>query len=211
MPSIICKAYACLDLELVFSPDLWGNLPCNNINVPFKEVFNDRSIEEVFSDQATKHGKPGSYIEYFQNKLLEGILKKSAHLNPFLQHIFLGYYKSTDPFPYIKLNNLSNFSYFNGSITDIKDIHLYDFISLSNIFDWSDIDFVEQCANHLSKINTGSCILIRQLNNHKNWIDIFDSKFTEDRKFDQYWQQHDRSMFYDHFRLYIKKWICSII
>jgi hypothetical protein len=51
----------------------------------------------------------------------------------------------------------------------------------------------------------GSAIIIRQINNHKNWIEIFNDYFTEDENFDSYWQEHDRSMFYDHIRLFIRK------
>ena len=43
----------------------------NNISTPFQNVFNDKNINKVFSDEATKHGSPGSYISYMKNKILE--------------------------------------------------------------------------------------------------------------------------------------------
>ena len=72
-------------------------------------------------------------------------------------------------------------------------------------FEWSETEFLQKCADYLSQLKTGSTALLRQLNNHKDWIDIFKTHFKENKSFDSYWQTHDRSMFYDDFRLYIKK------
>ena len=63
-----------------------------NIHEPFEHVFNDRSIEKVFSNKANKHGKKGTYSSYFQKKIMRGLAKPKAFNNPFLQHIFLGFY-----------------------------------------------------------------------------------------------------------------------
>ena len=56
----------------------------------------------------------------------------------------------------------------------------------------------------LSNIAPGSSILLRQLNNHKDWSLFFGEGFIEDKAFDKYWQGKDRSLFYDHFRLFVK-------
>ena len=45
----------------------------DNISIPFQNVFNDKNINKVFSDEATKHGSPGSYINYMKNKILGSI------------------------------------------------------------------------------------------------------------------------------------------
>ena len=177
----------------------------NNIFTPFENVFNDQNINEVFSDEATKHGSPGSYISYMKNKILTGLNKKDSHLNPFLQHIFLGYYQSDNAFPYMKSKNKLDIPMIEGSILNLDNIHSYDIVSLSNIFDWSSEDIVKIHARYLSQMKKGSAIIIRQINNHKNWIEIFNDYFIEDKNFDSYWQEHDRSMFYDHIRLFIRK------
>ena len=177
----------------------------NNISTPFQNVFNDKNINKVFSDEATKHGSPGSYISYMKNKILTGLDKKDSHLNPFLQHIFLGYYQSDNAFPYMKSKNKLDIPMTEGSILNLDNIYSYDVVSLSNIFDWSSDTVVKTHARYLSQMKKGSAIIIRQINNHKNWIEIFNDYFTEDKNFDSYWQEHDRSMFYDHIRLFIRK------
>ena len=177
----------------------------NHISTPFQNVFNDQNINKVFSDEATKHGSPGSYISYMKNKILTGLNKKDSHLNPFLQHIFLGYYQSDNAFPYMKSKNKLDIPMTEGSILNLDNIYSYDVVSLSNIFDWSSDTVVKTHARYLSQMKKGSAIIIRQINNHKNWIEIFNDYFTEDKNFDSYWQEHDRSMFYDHIRLFIRK------
>ena len=177
----------------------------NNISTPFQNVFNDKNINKIFSDEATKHGSPGSYISYMKNKILTGLNKKDSHLNPFLQHIFLGYYQSDNAFPYMKSKNKLDIPMTEGSILNLDNIYSYDVVSLSNIFDWSSDTIVKTHARYLSQMKKGSAIIIRQINNHKNWIEIFNDYFTEDKNFDSYWQEHDRSMFYDHIRLFIRK------
>jgi len=177
----------------------------DKISTPFRKVFNDKNINKVFSDEATKHGSPGSYISYMQKKILTGLNKNNSHLNPFLQHIFLGYYKSPKAFPYIESKTLTEMTMMEISILSLDNISSYDIISLSNIFDWSSEDTVKTHAKYFSQMKKGSAIIIRQINNHKNWIEIFKDYFTEDKSFDRYWKENDRSMFYDHIRLFIRK------
>ena len=140
-----------------------------------------------------------------QKKILDGLKKKDAHINPFLQHIFLGFYKSPNAFPYINAKNIHVPNLQQGSILNVSDISSYGIVSLSNIFDWSSESLVKDHATFLSQLKKGSAIIIRQINNHRNWIDIFRPWFEEDSDFDKYWQKHDRSMFYDHIRLFVRK------
>ena len=191
------------DISLSIILEKWTNH--NNISTPFQNVFNDKNINKVFSDEATKHGSPGAYISYMKNKILTGLNKKDSHLNPFLQHIFLGYYQSDNAFPYMKSKNKLDIPMTEGSMLNLDNIYSYDVVSLSNIFDWSSDTVVKTHARYLSQMKKGSAIIIRQINNHKNWIEIFNDYFTEDKNFDSYWQEHDRSMFYDHIRLFIRK------
>ena len=176
-----------------------------NIHEPFENVFNDRSIEKVFSNKANKHGEKGTYSSYFQKKIMRGLAKQKAFNNPFLQHIFLGFYQSRTMFPYMKIDKPPNIDFFSGSIIDIDRVREYNFVNLSNLFDWSDNEFVFQCVKKLCLLKRGSVVLLRQLNNHQDWFSFFSPNFFEDESFDLYWQKHDRSLFYDHFKLYIKK------
>lgn len=176
-----------------------------NIREPFEHVFNDRSIEKVFSDNATKQGEKGTYVSYFFKKIIQGMNHPNAHNNPFLQHIFLGYYKSSSVFPYMENKTNPNIDYHIGSLIDIGSIRKFDFINLSNLFDWGNSEFIIQCIKMLSTLKKKSVVLLRQLNNNKNWITYLNKSFYEDTSFDLYWQENDRSMFYDHFRLFIKR------
>ena len=176
-----------------------------DIEKPFEEVFNDISINNIFGDVATKHGQPGSYVNYMKTKIVDGIFRKNSHLNPFLQHIFLGYYQSKFVFPYLSSNGNQDLEFFEGDIFSIKNVSSYDIVSLSNIFDWSENESVEEHAEYLSKLKKGSAVILRQLNNHKDWIKIFRKYFVEDESFDSHWQIHDRSLFYDHIKLFIRK------
>ena len=184
---------------------LKGWLNNENISIPFQKVFNDSNIKKVFSDEATKHGAPDSYVNYMQKKILDGLKKQEAHINPFLQHIFLGFYKSRYAFPYLNAKNINVPNLKQGSILSVSNISSFEVISLSNIFDWSGEKLVAEHADHLSQLHKGSVIIIRQINNHKNWIKIFDPYFEEDDAFDKYWKENDRSMFYDHIKLFIRK------
>ena len=105
----------------------------------------------------------------------------------------------------MKSKNTTEITMMESSILSLDNIPSYDIVSLSNIFDWSSEDIVKKHAKYLSQMKKGAAIIIRQINNHKNWIEIFNDYFTEDKSFDRYWQENDRSMFYDHIRLFIKK------
>ena len=185
--------------KILFS---WDNH--KHIKVPFSDAFSDVMIEKVFGDHATKQGERGSYASYFQKKIMSSFTKIKSHHNPFLQHIFLGYYKSRSAFPYMNLKSSPTIQFFEGNVCDVPNLNDFDLISLSNLFDWSDESFIVQCVRRLSNIKPGSSVLLRQLNNHKDWSLFFGENFIEDKDFDKYWQEKDRSLFYDHFRLFIK-------
>ena len=55
-----------------------------NIKVPFQDTFSDIMIEKVFGNHATKQGVPGSYVSYFQRKIMTSFAKEKSNQNPFL-------------------------------------------------------------------------------------------------------------------------------
>ena len=178
----------------------------DNISLPFQKTFNEERIFKTFGNEATKHGDFGSYPRYMEDKIICGLKKRTSYKNPFLQHIFLGFYKSAHVFPYMNAKNkIKSPKIISGSVLDVKRISSFQIVSLSNIFDWSSESLVKNHAKFLSQLNKGSVIIIRQINNHRNWIDVFSPWFEEDSDFDKYWQKHDRSMFYDHIRLFVRK------
>lgn len=176
-----------------------------NIKVPFEKVFNDNSIELIFSSKATQHAKSSSYINYFFHKIMDSFKKPNFQRNPFLQHIFLGYYLKEDIPDYMKASKKLKIKTFVGTIYDIPHIENYDLVSLSNLFDWSSESLIKKATKSLSKLSSGSGVILRQLNNNKDWLPFFNNRFYEDPSFNIYWKRNDRSMFYDNFRLYIKK------
>tara|TARA_A100001015_G_C14955432_1_gene698577 strand:- start:302 stop:1258 length:957 start_codon:yes stop_codon:yes gene_type:complete len=202
------------EIEQLFNPRLskkkqdkiivsWLKNP--NIKVPFEKVFNDNSIELVFSSKATQHAKPSSYINYFFHKIMSSFKKQNFQKNPFLQHIFLGYYKKENVPDYIITSKKLNVETFVGTLYEIPNLENYDLVSLSNLFDWSDEKSIKKSTMFLSKLSSGSGVILRQLNNNKDWSLFFNNSFYEDPLFNNYWRKNDRSMFYDNFRLYIKK------
>jgi len=176
-----------------------------NIKIPFERVFNDHSIELVFSSKATQHAKPSSYINYFFHKIMASFKKEGFQKNPFLQHIFLGYYLKEDVPDYINASKKLEIETIVGGIYDIPNIESYDLVSLSNLFDWSDLKLIKKSITYLSKLSSGSGVILRQLNNNKNWFPFFNDNFKEEASFNTFWKEKDRSMFYDNFRLFIKK------
>ena len=85
----------------------------------------DTSIVEEFSDQATKQGIPGTYIKYFQKKFMDEFQKTDSYLNPFLQHVFQGYYSSEAAFPYMNPGFNQELEFIEGTLYDVPDISSY--------------------------------------------------------------------------------------
>ena len=83
-------------------------------------------------------------------------------------------------------------------IQDIKDFSEYNFIGLSNVFDWLDTESTQYIIETLKATTKKHCkILLRQLNNSLHY------DFGED--FNESILDQDNSMFYNRITLYEKK------
>jgi S-adenosylmethionine-diacylglycerol 3-amino-3-carboxypropyl transferase len=136
-------------------------------NVAFEMFFSDSLLNAMFTASATQHATLGSYPNYFRKALERGLLRNDRCQNPFLHHILLGYYLPRSLPNYLKkiASNLdidlqcSNFQ----DVTQLKE---FDFIHLSNITDWmTDVEVKKVCEKIKSETDSGTVVLIRQLNN----------------------------------------------
>ena len=172
---------------------------------PFHIAFNDSFLHIMFTERATQHAGPGSYVAYFQRKIMEGFHREDGPNNPFLQHIFLEKYRNSDAPPYCQAQRELPLSFVQGTLLEVEELSSYDVVSLSNTFDWSDIEEITAWARALQSLSSGAMLLIRQLNHHRDWFPLFQEYFWRDTAFDHMWQKHDKSLFYDHFRLFVRK------
>ena len=166
--------------------------------VAFELFFSDSLLNAVFGSKATQHARKGSYPSYFKNALESGMKKPRASSNYFLHHIFLGHYLPGFEPGYLKkpLSNLS-FQLIEGPAESISDYGKYDFIHLSNIFDWMDPSETALTAARISRqMKPGAKLLIRQLNNTKNITSCFNGIEFDFQLAGRLLEQ-DRSLFYN--------------
>jgi S-adenosylmethionine-diacylglycerol 3-amino-3-carboxypropyl transferase len=175
--------------------------------VAFDLYFSDSMLITMFGNNAIQHATPHSYPSYFRYSLEKGLKHSEFQNNHFLQHIFLGYYinnKSSLPH-YLSYPNINNqFHYITDSILNIEVIN-YDFICLSNIFDWMDEESIE---NHLSYIGSnaqkGATVLFRQLNNKKNYH-AEKYGFSSNPQLEKALIKQDKSLFYNKINILTKR------
>ena len=172
---------------------------------PFHMALNDPFLHIMFTEKATQHAGANSYAVYFQKQILAGLLREDGNRNPFLQHIFLGDFLRRDAPTYMYCKRDLPIQFFHGTLLEVPDIYSYDVVSLSNILDWSDEKEIIQWAQRLQRLLSGAMVLIRQLNHDRDWYPLFASHFTDVKDFDGIWQERDRSLFYNHFRLFVRK------
>ena len=177
--------------------------------IAFDLYFSDSMLITMFGPDAVQHAKPGSYPRYFQKVIEHGLSSNQFKQNYFLHHILLGHYlDSKDSWP-LYLNRqqkitLEDFNYINDSILNIKSLNKYQIISLSNVFDWMDDNMVRETLNFLyHKIEPGTHIVFRQLNNTKDYLS-YNPSFKEcDMLLEK--KQMDKSLFYNKFNIIKKK------
>lgn len=181
------------DIEAWFASPYWPTA--------FAMAFSDALLTTMFGPAAVQHAEPGSYPAYFQGVIEAGLRdhgEGDGRHNPYLQHILLGTYLPADAPPYCKVQRPLELSLRQGSLLDVDDLHTFDLVSLSNIFDWSDDDVVTTWAEALVKrLATGAVIVIRQLNNQRDLRRFFEPHFTFDGSLAQELLEQDRSLFYN--------------
>jgi S-adenosylmethionine-diacylglycerol 3-amino-3-carboxypropyl transferase len=165
----------------------------------FATAFNDPLLHAMFGPDATQHATAGSYPGYFQRVFERGLAREDAATNPFLQHVFLGMYRSLSDAPdYIRAQNFSMVELIHGTLTDVPDLERFDLFSLSNVFDWSNDAQIAAWAEAIrARAHPGSAILIRQLNNTRDVRRFFAPVFEFDDQLAVELLARDRSLFYE--------------
>ena len=177
--------------------------------VAFDLFFSDSLLRTMFGDLAIQHAPRGSYPKYFRTVIEKGLLRKNRCNNYFLHHIFLGHYlnkKKSLP-PYLSsYPQKMNFQFINKLALDVPSYANFDFVGLSNIFDWRSEDQISLLANKLSKeLKPGSIILFRQLNSNKNFTKYFKTEFVWQNSIAKRLHSADQSLFYQSLQLGFKK------
>lgn len=168
-------------------------------SVAFDLFFHDSLLRMMFGDAAIQHAPHGSYPKYFQRVFEEALLRQDASQNYFLHHVLLGHYLD-DPHclpPYlIKRQKSDHIQYIHGDLKAIPALGDYDFIQLSNIMDWMDVEQNREIGHLIHEYTTpGTVVLIRQLNNAQPVLDYFPN-FKVDESLSETLLAQDRSIFY---------------
>jgi len=176
--------------------------------VAFEMFFSDSLLNAIFGPDATQHAEKGSYPEYFRACLERGLSRDDVSINYFLHHIFLGHYldNAASLPPYLNSTPRKlDMSLHLGSIEDMREsIHEFDFIDLSNIFDWMCAPDVKRIAGILSgNMKRHAVLMFRQLNNHSRIQEYF-SSISFDEDFGEKLLSQDRSLFYCKINIGIK-------
>lgn len=169
--------------------------------VGFDLYFSDSILKTMFGPAAIQHAPKNSYPGYFRKAIEKGLLREDRNHNYFLSHILLGYYPTQKTgWPYYLTHSTSKkikISKFLGTAQDYTDYSPFDFVGLSNIFDWSSSSEIRKLTSKLKKeMKPGSVLLYRQLNNQKNFEPLFGSEFNWDKKTAHHYLKADRSLFY---------------
>lgn len=175
-------------------------------DVAFKLFFSDSILNTMFTEEATQHADPDSYPGYFKSCFEDGLRKSDSSSNYFLHHVLLGHYlEGSEPRYFHEQLNQHKFVYTHGVLSDVKDLSKYDFIDLSNIFDWMSEDNSREIISLLqSELKIGCCIIFRQLNNEKNYQTIFGDQFLWDEDVSKQMTDQTRSLFYNQINCFKK-------
>ena len=163
----------------------------------FEVVMHHPLLDTMFGPEATQHAAPGSYPRYFQQVFEAGLARQDAPSNPFLQHILLGRYLPGDAHEHLTAARHLDLDLIEGGLLDVQDLSRFDFVQLSNIFDWSDDALITQWSQRLLDLRAGSVILIRQLNNSRDLRAFFSPHFTFEEALSSELLAQDRSLFYN--------------
>jgi len=167
--------------------------------VAFDLYFSDSMLITTFGQDAVQHAKPCSYPYYFQRALERGLEQPDFQTNYFLQHILLGYYvNNRNSWPYYLSHPClhTDFRYIHDTLLNIR-LDEYDFISLSNIFDWMSKTDVHHHLDYLkNNLKKGAIISFRQLNNSQNYTSHIND-LKPNPRLERKLYKEDRSLFYE--------------
>jgi S-adenosylmethionine-diacylglycerol 3-amino-3-carboxypropyl transferase len=183
-----------LAAERIFPSRFW--------RAAFDMHFCDSFLEALFGPAATQHAPKGSYPGYFRAALERGLAGAGAPENYFLHHILLGHYLDRPAAlpPYLREPPRAalDFEYVHGRLADMAGAwSAFDFVHLSNIFDWSEEAEVAAVARALAReARPGAAVCFRQLNNASDFAKHFADAFRFDEELGGSLLARDRSLFY---------------
>jgi S-adenosylmethionine-diacylglycerol 3-amino-3-carboxypropyl transferase len=168
--------------------------------VAFDLYLNNSILKTMFGSAAIQHAPPESYSRYFRSAFEKGLLRADRKDNYFLHHLLLGYYpKHENAWPvYLQRPpKTMRISTFQGMAQDFADYSNFDFVGLSNIFDWSSEAEIKKLVMKLRReLKPGALVVYRQLNNSKNFRSYFGSEFDWLKREAERLHKMDRSLFY---------------
>ncbi len=178
-------------------------------SVAFEMFFSDAILRAMFGNAAIQHAPKGSYPRYFKKVIEQGLLRNDSSKNYFLHHIFLGCYLDDNkslPVYLRKPPRKVNIRFVNSMAEQVQSYGRFDFVGLSNIFDWSSERNVSYLAGRLSQeLKAGSLIVFRQLNNNKKFTSYFEDNFIWQKSLAKNLFAKDRSLFYSALHIGVKK------
>lgn len=175
--------------------------------VSFDLFFHDEMLTTLFGAKAVSHAPPSGYPHHFK-ELIEAAFERADALdNPFLHHLILGHYLNRrEVWPLYLQRPPRDFSAetLSGSWTEVQSFAPYDFIQLSNSFDWMEDDEVAAIADRLNReLAPGAVLLWRQMNRARSFEKLFTSfRFETDLSAELLCQE--RSLFYKVLQVAIK-------
>lgn len=171
----------------------------------FRLAFDHGFLDTMFTPAATQHAEPGSYPRYFQGVFERTLSRPDAHLNPFLQHVLLGYY--VEPPAWMSPGwEMPEVEFVQGGLPDVPDLARFDLIHVSNIFDWSSADQIEAWCHHIkNNAKRGAVVLLRQLNNHTDLSAHLRPEFLFDDELGAELTERSRIQFYNRITVGVKQ------
>ena len=172
---------------------------------PYEVSLNDGFLHIMFGKEATQHAFANSYVPYFADRIQEALMQPKGHRNPYLQHIFLGQFLLRDAPSYYRGSTSPEYTIHQGALETVERLEEMEFVSLSNILDWSTRAYGKSVSERLKQLPSGAHILIRQLNNTQDWTAIFGPEFIEDRVLGEQCKAMQRGVFYSRYRILIRR------
>lgn len=167
--------------------------------VGFNLFFNQTLLLTMFGPAAVQHAPPKSYGSYFRSIIEKGLLSSDRSNNYFLHHILFGHYpKAKKGWPLFlqKPPTIVKIKFYS-CLAQKVEYSPYDFVGLSNIFDWSSESEIKKVTLKLNnELKSGAIVLFRQLNNAKDFRKFFGERFEWLSEEAHHLHQKDRSLFY---------------
>jgi S-adenosylmethionine-diacylglycerol 3-amino-3-carboxypropyl transferase len=174
--------------------------------VAFEMYFGDALLESMFGPQATQHAPRGSYPAYFRRVIEAGIQRADSNTNWFLHQVLLGHYLDDKLPPFLRHEGAAEFQVVHAPMAEAPPFARFDFIQLSNLFDWMNAEAIDAIAWRLcAECRPGTVLLLRQLNNRAPVERVFATAFDVDQRLSEEMTLSDRSLFYERVLVLVRR------